>query len=753
MRRLFRWLQLQRVVYMLAVAALVLTLGSDNTAWAGDFGSAPAKVVFFGEPLAGNLQAVLFQNRAYIPADALNQLDVQVEWDEKTCTLLINSSASDCPSERGPLYLGYQTVHMVISQQLITGTSPALLQNGTVWVPLRVLSELGLQIGWDRLTATAFAGTLDPHTLPTVGSLTNLQKLVQGHAQMFMYKTLEGAVNDTANAAEPRAGAEQGATPSHSGTNVQVAGVDESDIVKTDGNFIYQVRGQTVSIIRAWPVAEAGLIANISFEDQEFSPLELYINGNQLVIIGQTSGGPLRERMMALPAGANPDAGRSMPWFGYWNPLTKAIVYDTSDKQKPTLIREVELEGSYLSSRKIGDQLYLLANKDLLYYEVMQPFYRDSAAGDNFSGVPYEDIKYFPGPCQPSYLMVAGLDLGTPDKAACIDAYLGAGNNVYMSRDNLYVALTRWYDATTDVYRFTVSGPKLKYASKGEVPGHILNQFSMDEFDRHFRVATTSRDKQGQTINNVYVLDSGLKISGKLEDIAPGERIYSARFVGEKGYLVTFEQVDPLFVLDLAKPAQPKILGALKIPGFSTYLHPLDDKHILGLGRDTQVIQQKDEQGKVVGNPLVLQQGIKLAIFDVSDVSNPKELHAITLGGRGSHAEALYNHKALLFDQQSGLLAFAASLTADSSDPWEYGAVQFQGALFLEVDLENGIVQRGRVTHLSDDEYQKLGYYWGGSADEVRRVLRIDENLYVISSSQITIHDQSLNTVRVLTLK
>ena len=174
----------------------------------------------------------------------------------------------------------------------------------------------------------------------------------------------------------------------------------------------------------------------------------------------------------------------------------------------------------------------------------------------------------------------------------------------------------------------------------------------MDEYEQHFRIATTTRqvwDSDKMSSNNVYILDDELDVVGELEDLAPGEKIYSVRFMGKKGYIVTFKKIDPLFVIDLSDHSNPLVLGKLKIPGYSDYLHPYDENHLIGIGKDT--VEAADELTESRGLDFGWYQGVKMAIFDVTDVENPIELHKVVIGDRGTDSPVLYDHKAFLFDR------------------------------------------------------------------------------------------------------
>jgi inhibitor of cysteine peptidase len=335
----------------------------------------------------------------------------------------------------------------------------------------------------------------------------------------------------------------------------------------------------------------------------------------------------------------------------------------------------------------------------------------------------------------------------------------GYSDNVYASLANLYVASTEYQytggpgyvpDAQgerTTVYKFAFNGPGTKYLASAQVPGTILNQFSMDEAGGYFRIATTRgqvwRENSNST-NNIYVLSPQMKMAGKLEGLARGEKIYSVRFMGNRGYLVTFKKVDPLFVLDLADPAAPKVLGELKIPGYSDYLHPYDETHVIGVGKNT--VEASPEEG----GTFAWYQGLKIAIFDVTDVANPREMHKVEIGDRGTDSYALNDHKAFLFDRAKNLLVLPvllAELTPEQKasperQDFDYGRFTFQGAYVYDVTLDGGFKLKGRVTHMNDsagmnDEY---GYGYYGATDSVRRSLWIGDNLYTVSEAAIKIN-------------
>lgn len=709
-------------------------------------------VLAYGEALAPGPAPLLIQGRVYVAAEPLAKtLGWNLDFDQANSTLYLNSYRAETPAKPMPFH-GYTTVNLVANGQLLPSENPAILLNQVTYLPLRIAETFGLAVGWNPISRTAYIGSVSKNQLPKVGSLANLQKMLGSSYSPYRYylDVGMGAAEDTMGKAveAPTAPPSGAAASDYSNTNVQVQGVDEADIVKTDGQYIYQAKGQTVLISHAYPADQLQLVSTIKFDDQSFSPNELFIDGDRMLVIGQSNNNlyqPMLDAPAVVGSGAltKPAIGMMPPV--YYQPTTTLLVYDIKDRAQPKVVRTVELGGSYLTARKVDSRVVLLANQPI-YGDPVAPCYQDTAAGEGKRTLPIADVGYFPERQNNSYLLTATFDLQQDDAPAKLTAYLGAGDNIFMSTNNLYVATGRWWGNETNIYKLHLDGTDLSFQAKGSVPGHVLNQFSMDEWNGSLRVATTY-DQDGKTNNGVYVLNQSLATTGKLDGIAPGERIYSARFQGERGYLVTFEQVDPLFVLDLSDASNPQILGALKIPGFSTYLQPLDDQHLLGIGRDTMLVEDKDGKGNVV-NTRVLEKGMKLAIFNIKDLANPKEEFSAKLGGRGSYSEALYNHKAVLYDATHHLLALPVQLTEASADGMSYGPVVFQGAVVYRVSLEQGFQELGRITHLTAAEQEKAGYYGYPGGSEIRRILYIGDDLYAVSDGQITAH--AIDTLELL---
>ncbi|NOX71730.1 MAG: hypothetical protein GXO64_03470, partial [Candidatus Micrarchaeota archaeon] len=290
------------------------------------------------------------------------------------------------------------------------------------------------------------------------------------------------------------------------------------------------------------------------------------------------------------------------------------------------------------------------------------------------------------------------------------------------------------YFEYTIINKLSYDNGKMEVVANGKVPGHVINQFSMDEYDNIFRIATTvnprwSRFGEARTEsqNNIYALDSDIRIIGKLEGLAKGERIYSTRFMGDKLYMVTFRQVDPFFVIDLSDPRNIKDLGKLKIPGFSRYLHPYDENTIIGIGQDTT------ETGRT--------KGLKISLFDVSDVSNPKEIAKFVTDERYATSTALYNHHAFLLSKEKELLV----IPAYSSGGYRGDGTKYNGAFVFHI-TKNEIKLRGLIDHSrgSDNFWQP----------QVERSLYINELLYTKSPSLLRINKiEDLTPVKDIELK
>ncbi|XYH97775.1 beta-propeller domain-containing protein [Sorangium sp. So ce1128] len=483
-----------------------------------------------------------------------------------------------------------------------------------------------------------------------------------------------------------------------------------------------------------------------------------------------------------------PDGGSSpgtppidgAPPSGIYAPLTKITVLSLAGGA-PSVVKELYFEGGYASGRRTGANVRTVLTGGahgpaLNYWPASLTEYPETAeawtaafeqlraentaiieAAALSTWLPYrfekegETVTELGASCQDFYVPEAGttsygltqiesIDLADLDAEPESTSIIGATDTVYSSHDALYVAARAWQEpvspgapgevlASSDVthlhkFDLTADPSQPTYVASGSVPGHILNQFSLDEHNGKLRVATTAMvpsEPRWTTSNSVFVLEAqGAELArvGAITDLAPGEQIRSARFFGDRGYVVTFLQVDPLFVLDLSDPESPSVAGELKIPGFSEYMHPLDDGHLLAIGRDG------DEDGTVTG--------LALQIFDVTDASAPALLHKETLDGDYGYSEAEYNHKAFTYYGERGVLAFPLV-----SFDGETGAVASTLELF-NVDIADGFSRLGAVDHSGFFTPEPGCYYYGSAG--VRRGLFVEDYVYSVSSGGVLVN-------------
>ncbi len=516
------------------------------------------------------------------------------------------------------------------------------------------------------------------------------------------------------------------ATPDHSGTNVQVAGVDEPDIVKTDGSRILAIVN---GVFRYVDVSDGTphLLGQLTLEggwDQRF-----FVSGDRAFVFSNGD-------MYALPMFAA-DA-RIMPPYGYGGQVTIIQEIDLSNPAAMKVVRTLRLDGTYLSSRAVGDtvrvvvssypqnlpfvypsseaanDLALETNRKVIEQSTIDDWLPGyalyDAAGTKTSSGRLVECDRMNRPADFSgfdTLSVLTLDLGGHLSPGAGTGVVAKGETVYASPTSLYVATNVWVpgDAdqstldslsdryTTSIHKFDITGTgPAAYRASGSIDGHLLNQYSMDEYQGFLRIATTDGPPWGSTdatSSHVVVLterDGGLVQTGEVGDMGHGESIYSVRFIGPAAYVVTFRQTDPLYVVDLTDPEAPRVAGELKIDGYSAYLHPLGEGRLLGIGQDA------DSQGRTTGS--------KATLFDVSDPSNPRELSSWTLADSYSDVE---------WDQLAFLYWEPASLVVLPMQSW---STQFFGAVVLKTD--DGLRQVGTITHHIDagtvtDECREVG--------------------------------------------
>jgi inhibitor of cysteine peptidase len=593
------------------------------------------------------------------------------------------------------------------------GTLPVILP------PTEIPTVSGMNhfTSYDELTSFLVANTKDQTNYVYGGGPLDAQFFGATRAQ-------ESSLPPTAS---PDAG--QGTTDfssqDYSTTNIQVAGVDEADIVKTDGSYVYiassnnfnSASQNSVYIVSADP-QNPQVVSKIGLGNETYvAGLFLSQDSSRLVVLGS-------QYQIYAYEGLRPEIA-IYPYYSSVN--TFISVFDISEKTQPVLARNITLSGSYFNSRMIGNYIYAVVSQPaaILENDVILPqvYQNEKASEVEAERIYYANMtdNYF------TFTTFVGLNiLDDTQQITNMTVMMGGTSAMYVSMNNIYVTYSTWNNGQyTSIYRVRVNQGELDFEAKGSVPGYVLNQYSMDEYNGNFRIATTWQ--KTTQINNVYMLNMNLTQVGKLENLAEGERIYSVRFMGDKGYIVTFRQVDPFFIIDLSNPAEPKVAGELKIPGYSSYLHPFDENHVIGLGKENNTV--------------------KLSLFDVTDVKAPTEIARYIVEGDYTDSQAIYDPKAFLFDNEKELLVIPISITnygVIDSKEGETFALRggfWQGAYVFQLNTD-GFTLEGRITH------QKTTSYAYDYNKFVNRALHIDNTLYTISNTKIKL--SSLDTLALI---
>lgn len=556
------------------------------------------------------------------------------------------------------------------------------------------------------------------------------------------------------------------------GTNVQEKGVDESDVIKTNGQHVFVGVPGGIDIF----AVAAKSLKHLAFVDLGLNNQYGYQSSPTLF---------LEENRLISLASVNDE--------------TIVTVINISNIDNPTMETEKNLPGWYSQARLIDNVLHIVFTTNMNTPVIAQPSItweeqRNYCDGDpvaidhveqaiseaedkgatTIAAVNLEDTlpkalldEIKENDCSMIYYEVSPETEKTQDTKETSSFDIGYYNNqqltglyslafsgqlveqvsylqgssaqVYASTSSVYFTTEAYDQDATGVHRFAVSeGNTLhSYVGSNAIPGHIINQFSMGEYEGSFRIATTTGwawdDAATQSGNHVYLLDSrdpGLKITGKIENMAPGEQIYSSRFIGNRGYVVTFKKIDPLFVLDLSDVNNPVIAGELKIPGFSTYLHPFNENYLIGLGKDA------DDQGDFAWF-----QGLKLSLFDVSDPKNPIEVDNILIGGRGSDSVALYDHHAFTLNNQTNQLALPVSIYSETEGGSDYGDFEYMGVNLYKVST-GGFTTEATIKLETENE----GYYYG---EDIRRTIFMthedSDSLVVLGQNTIYMIDADSN--------
>ncbi len=463
-------------------------------------------------------------------------------------------------------------------------------------------------------------------------------------------------------------------TAEYSETNVRQEGVDEADVVKTDGRYLYTLRdnGRAVAVVDTKDGLKA--VGEVKVDDT-CTISEFYIQNGKMVLVGQS----YRE-----------EKTKGGWYMGEQN--TFAVTYDLSNPENPEKLGEVTQSGSYTSSRMAEGHLYLFSQYYVNTYDGMEA--RDTESYIpliNQVLLPESDI-YLPSAKQAyMYEVISSVDINKPEEAKDSKAIFTDGGELYVSNQNIY-----WYDwhgQDTVIRRISYEEGELKGEASGMINGYIHDSFCIDEHKGNLRVITTERDT-----NSVYVLDKNLKVIGSIKGLAEDERVYSARLLGDVGYFVTYRETDPLFSVDFSDPENPKIIGELKIPGFSEYLHFYGEDMLLGIGMDVE------EDGFSTN-------GVKLSMFDISDNTDVKEVQKYVMKNVYS-ADVMYDYRAALIDVKKNIIGFSAN----EGDGEKYYVFSY--------DADNGF------ECLMNETVNGNGY-------QTARGVYIDTNLYVVKGNII----------------
>ena len=505
------------------------------------------------------------------------------------------------------------------------------------------------------------------------------------------------AADSSADIGEPSANntaysATGGIAKNYSRTNTQYENVDEGDIIKNDDRYIYVVRNSVDNEQRGFNIIDTQTMEVVADEivdckdNYYLKIMQLYVNGDTLVAVcSENSGFYINNK-------SKPD-------------VTVIAVYDIKDRGNPELRKTIVQDGSFSSSRMIGSVLYILTD-----YTVRGES-EEEVVENCIPTVNGEyadcDCIYIEDENTASYVVFTALDTLPEGKSETI-CVLGGGNGVYCSENNFYALDIK--DQQTQITAFSLNGTSIKYKATGIIEGQASQQYFYDEYKGFLRVATTFYDSEkDKSVSSLHILNSELKEVSCLEDIANDERVESARFMGDVGYVVTFKETDPLFTFDLSDPYNPKIMGELKLPGFSTYLHPLSDGLLLGFGYDGDMTDADYSS-------------VKISLFDISDLKNPKELDSFVM--KNADTELHYDAKALIYNETEKTVSIPIT---------KVGPEYYNGNPRMFVTLK---IFDGKIEMTNEYNHDR-----GVDYSQIFRAVCIADNFYTVCDSYVIEYD------------
>ena len=468
-----------------------------------------------------------------------------------------------------------------------------------------------------------------------------LYELFQSNTILYDYDISDGGLDPrsvTYMAEESASDVSTAATEDrvdYSKTNIQEAGVDEGDIIKTDGTWIYILKQDgSFSIVRAndgAPKVESTTkLEKTGLSNRELR--EMYLDGDRLIIVEE-----------GICTALEKDNELYRTSTGYQTVLS---VWDITDRTQPEQIGMLRQDGHYKDSRKNGDFVYLFTS----YMPYIAETYEESTIVPRINGdeVAYNQFYLPEKPASENYLIISSMDITKPEEVKDQKVLVSGADSFYVSTENIYVTNENYNSGkdtvVTEIAKFHYKDGRITGVAAGSVKGYLNDSFSLNEYDGTLRVVSTYYDEMWEEWNALYILDEKLQQLSAIEDLAQGETIRSARFFGTTGYFVTFRQTDPLFSVDLSDPENPKVLGELKISGFSSYLHFYGENLLLGIGYEAD-----ENTGSTTG--------LKLSMFDISDPANVKEVSRTVLPGM-TWCPAIEDYKSILVDPDKNLIGF-----------------------------------------------------------------------------------------------
>lgn len=569
----------------------------------------------------------------------------------------------------------------------------------------------------------------------------------------------------------------------YSTTNIQVENVDEADITKTDGKYIYSISEDKVIITNAEDPSNLKITSNINAKFDSDVPEDLILYDNKLVIVYQSSIDKFYKSNNSS------------------NSNTSVEIYDISNKELPKLEKSFVLYEPYYTSRCINGKLLIISSGNLKKdsdNSIITSYKEDNSKKE----IGLDNIKYIKNLKTTKQTLIGTLNLNDENKWLNVQSYLMDVKNAYVSENNIYLLdnsyLSSYNNDDNDILRklFAIYGAKgvwgigdynnkynsntyssgeqtmiykfdiqdngnVEYASKTSIEGKTINQFSIDEYKDTLRVALYESGKG----TRIVTFDRNLNKIGQTEYLSKGEKMYSSRFIGNMAYLVTYKTIDPLYVIDLSNPSSPKQIGELKIPGYSSYLQPYDENHLIGIGMETKETINKDVNGKEISKTAKIV-GMKMALFDVTDLNNPKQISDTVIGDSRTTSAVLENHKALLFSKEKQLLAipvnnyskdFEATISSsDNISVMENAYNKYdsnyisEGYLVYNINLNDGFKLKGNIVHENNNKET----HYSSIATNLLRGLYIKNNLFTISESYIKVNDlDSMKELSALNIK